>query len=284
MPLDAERSFELGISLNPSDFVQGGFFASEGPTRATITEARFMVFDYGGGGKKVPSLMLGLEDEDGGTHVENFSAGDLEKLVPSKDGKSLEPARGSKATTLNKNCKAALLLSSMTENGLPPEVLAGGDISALEGTEAVYVRIPAPKWNIKDDTGTGIGKAAGKEEKERTIVVVEKVVTGPWEDGGEAAGKAAAGTATATAKKTAKKKAEPAPADDAATVKEAEEFVRGVLADKGGSATKPELVTETVNWELENAKGVLKLVQDSEWLAGLDGITVDDDDTVSVEG
>ncbi len=161
-----KKDEERGASLKPSEFQEGGgLFQGE----ATWRNPRFEVFDYKGSGQSSPGLVVDLEPDEGDTLMQFWSAGNADDWTPSKDGKKLI-ATG-KATKLSKSSNFYILLNSLVEAKFPEDKMED-DVSIYEGMRCNMVRIPAPERK-------------GLQQKERkydpTILVVDSIITLPWE-------------------------------------------------------------------------------------------------------
>ena len=179
---------EKGASLRPHDFAEGGgLFQGE----ATWRNPRFEVFDYKGGSNSSPGFMVDMEPEEGDTIMQFWSAGNADDWTPSKNGKKLI-ATG-KATKLSKSSNFYILLNSLVEAKFPENKMED-DVSIYDGMKCNMVRVPAPERK-------------GLQQKERkydpTILVVDSIITFPWEaeekgKGGEKVGESNALTEKAT--------------------------------------------------------------------------------------
>lgn len=180
---------QRGASLNPKDFAVGGALPDG---EYTIAAAGAAIFNYGGNGPETPAIHITLADENGEAREQYYSAGKLETLTPSSDGKRLVHPSGGDAKISNSSNAAAFLLSLMNA-GFPPEKL-GDDISNITGTRVLIENKAQPKR---------AGLADQKEGK--TIPLVAKVLSLPGEAKGAAKGaaKAPATRTQATAASTA---------------------------------------------------------------------------------
>jgi len=233
-----------GVSLRPSDMVQGGLLDD---AVVEFTGCGFVMFDYQGKADPAPAFGTELVDIDGGDPTKQYwTVGKAKDWMPSDDGKTLV-AVGS-ATALNNNSNFALLMASIVNAGFPEDKI-GDDISVFNGMVAHVHRVAAPKRSGL--SGGSVGPDGQK--REQTVLVVDTIEKLPWE---RKKGKGAPKT-----KKKGKAKSK-APVDDAAV-----EFVMGVLADKGGEVAKkelPRLAITGLDADIRNA--VVKLVYDDGWL------------------
>ncbi len=161
-----KKDEERGASLKLGEFQEGGgLFQGE----ATWRNPRFEIFEYKGSGNSSPGFMVDLEPEEGDTIMQFWSVGNADDWTPSKDGKKII-ATG-KATKLSKSSNFYLLLNSLVEAKFPDDKM-GDDVSVYEGMKCNMVRIPAPERK-------------GLQQKEKkydpTILVVDSIITFPWE-------------------------------------------------------------------------------------------------------
>jgi hypothetical protein len=157
------------LNLAPETFVEGGLIDD---VNATITDAKFTMFDYNGKSDKgaSPALGLELELEDGVKHEQYYSAGDAKYWAPGADGKTLVPT-GDK-TALSKSCKLAVFLSALMNAGFPVDKLRGGDISCLTGLKAHFTR-------VADKERKGLVRDANAQAQ--STLVITKIIAMPGE-------------------------------------------------------------------------------------------------------
>jgi hypothetical protein len=159
-----------GVSLEADDAIDVGLFSS-GP--ATIKESIFAEFDYGGNAKPTPVWLVTYE-RDGETYEQPYSLGKGWKIA--EDGLSLIPKAGQ--TGLARSCNAMkYLVASLVAAGMPKGTLASGDPSVLDGLEVVVSRVAQEKRE-------GLDRRNDKPGKESTILVIEEIVSAPWDKGG----------------------------------------------------------------------------------------------------
>ena len=211
------------VSLKPSDQQQGGILDDMDVTFKSLS---FVEYDYNGTvDKPVLALLVVMTDQDGTDHDQYFSAGDLNRFQASENGKYAVAVAGAKGLSTSSN--AALLLKSIVDQGFPEDKLTH-TVEPFEGMEAHVVRVPQPKRS---------GLAQKEGERDRTVLVVSKIIRLPWEKTG--AGKArptstaAAGKATSTqpAKSTASN-------GDSDLAEEAQGLILQLLEAKGGEVKK----------------------------------------------
>lgn len=220
---------EQGVSFAPDAFLKGGGLIDD--VDATIETARFATYDYDG---KIQNPVLALHvilkvDGEEEAHDQWYSAGDLAHFVPSNDGCRVIPT-GSK-TGLSDGSNLFVFLTSLGNAGYDMNKLADGDISVLDGLRAHWVRIPQPKRSGLPSQAAG----PGGQQREKTILTVQKVL-------GEAKGKGKVAAGKTTAGKAAPAKA-PAPATNGDN--DLDETLQGlvmeIIAEAGGSIAKKDL-------------------------------------------
>lgn len=163
----------MGNSMfNPESFSIGGGLLDD--VVATVKEARIALFDYNGkAAVAVPAIKLTLAIE-GEEDVEQFwSVGKNTDWMPSEDGKKLVAI--GKATAIVQSSNGAIFLSSVVNAGFPADKITD-DITFLEGLQAHWARVPAPKREGLVKTPRADGK-----EFEATILTIDKIVAMPWE-------------------------------------------------------------------------------------------------------
>ncbi len=218
-----------GISLRPSSFAEGGGLIDD--VDVQITRARFVSYDYDGKADK-PALCLcvGMQDKDGGEHIQYYSAGDLAYFVPSEDPKNedlngITLAKVGDKDSINRNTNFALFMNSLVQAGFPEDKLDSGDVRVLEGLGVHVGRVPQPKRS-------GLPTRQGQDGQTRVpmLLIVTKINSMPGE-GKKATGNVASG---ATNQKTSAP-ASP-PSDDLKD--ELVGHLIGIFAEKGVSSLK----------------------------------------------
>lgn len=165
---ERESTKGKGVSLELEDAIEVGLFDA-GP--ATIKESIFADYDYGGNSKPVPVWLITFE-RDGEEYEQPYSLGKGWRVV--NNGKGLTSRVG--LTGLPKSCNAIkYLLTSLREAGMPKGTF-GGDPTILEGAEVVVDRVAQEKRK---------GLNSGKDDKERSILVITEIESAPWEKGGK---------------------------------------------------------------------------------------------------
>lgn len=199
---------QAGASLNPEDFSEGGGLLDN--VDVTWEKCRFMMWDYQGKIQTpVPALCIKMTLEDGDEAEQYWSAGNPKDWAPSQDGTILLP-QGT-AESINMTSNLGILISSIVNAGFPIEKLED-KISIFDGMRAHMVRQAAPKRS-----GLATAPRADGRSFDPTILVVDKILSFPWEKG---AAKGAGGA----------KAAAPA-ADDSAAADLAVETIMGILAE-----------------------------------------------------
>ena len=185
----------MGVSLKTQDQSAGGLLDDR---NVEFKDAKFVLWDYeGASSREVPALMVTLQpynddwsDEDGDPVIQYWSAGDPDKLKPSKDGLSLESARKGEEPKISRSSNFGLLMKSIVDAGFDEEKI-GDTIDVINGMKAHVARRPQPKRaglkNAKEDANflavstihefpydekPAKGKAAGKgkgKAKDTTI-------------------------------------------------------------------------------------------------------------------
>ena len=181
----ADTKKPMGVSIDPDDAVTGGgLFASE-PTTVVFSGVETCMFDYQGKAKAAPALKIEMSvDGDSETYPHYLSAGSADDFAPSKDGTRLEALKDGVA--LRKSCNLVTFMASLKEAGFPfkdkdhiPED-ERDNFKILEGLECVVVRKEAPKR-------AGLSRSPKKNQDGKeyvdTILVVDKIVSLPWEGG-----------------------------------------------------------------------------------------------------
>lgn len=157
------------ISFKPSLFAHGGGLLDD--VDVTIKDVKFVEWDYNG---SIPEAVLAFGvtyvDDEGAETDQYYSAGNLKDFAPSKDGKTVVPT-GTK-TALNDGSNFFSFIKSLVENGFPEDKL-DDDMSVITGTYCHVKRAAQQKR-------TGIA-ATNKSGREATVLLVEKVLSLPWE-------------------------------------------------------------------------------------------------------
>ncbi len=163
---------ETGIGLGPSGFVEGAGLLDNVDVK--FKKVRFEMFDYGGKSiSAVPALKIEMEQEDGSSAEQYFSAGSAADWSPSKDGTKLVSVGNARG--INKGCNMAILINSIIEAGFPEDKITD-DCTVFEGMEVHVIRVKAPerKGIVKQPRADG-------KEYEQTNLVVDAIHKLPWE-------------------------------------------------------------------------------------------------------
>jgi hypothetical protein len=228
------------VSFNPDDFTAGGLL-DDITVKLNHT---FVLYDFEGkstSGEAEPCLKIELTDIDTGEDYQPqyLGAGKASAWLPSEDGKSLVPV-GDKAA-LVKSSNLAIYFTEMINAGFPKNKLTTS-ISCLDGIVAHMVRKELPARSGVKSTKTG---KDGKEYA-KTILVPDRIVSLPGEKGA-AKGKTAAKTTTAAA-------------TNVDVTEAANQFVIGLLAEKGGKFQKKDIPQAIMKVDKEIRPELLKLV------------------------
>lgn len=197
-------------SLLPDDFAEGGGVPWN--RNQTVIKARTLVFNYKSQGgvpwdteadksdPSAPGLELTFRDDEGTEYNPQFySAGDLKKLVPSKDGKT--PADVGEFLIKNPNFEGtgqittgtnlAKLITAAIDAGMPKTALKSGNIAeAFQGTHGYWEgRSVEPVSGGKPKTTAFPGggefampgdkkgkKAADEDDEEDTAAAIKKAI------------------------------------------------------------------------------------------------------------
>lgn len=153
-------------SIRPSDFSEGGGAPIQ--MNLLVLESRLVQWDYEG---KSPTptlaLRLSLKNDEGETYSQYYSAGDLQRFVPSEDGKRAKKV--GTAEKISKSTNMFVFFQAVVNAGFPENKLEG-DVSVIEGLYAY--------WDAKT-----IAKRGGLEGSKETIITVPtKMHKLPWEE------------------------------------------------------------------------------------------------------
>lgn len=225
-----------GVSLKPSDATQGGAIIESGDV--TIESVRTALWDYQG---KIPvpqpALAVTIDAGEQGKFTQMYSAGKAEQFVPSDDMRRFIPVGG--APGINQNTNAMMFLVSLVNAGFPEDKI-GDDVAVFDGTRCHMHTVPQPKR-------PGLTNAEGK-----TVLVVDKIHSLPWEAAAPTAPKAKAAAPKAAAKpaavaapvqQQAAAASVSAPAADPTSPlwAQATEGVLSLVTSKGGSLLKKDI-------------------------------------------
>lgn len=258
------------VSILPSDMVSGGLISD---LDVTFESALFTIFDYQGKADPRVCLKIDMKDDEDNLHEQYFSAADPKHFAPSEDGQGIVAVSDKGALVKGSNYDG--FMTSLINAGFPASKLRDG-VSGIVGTKVHVVRKAAPKR-------AGIINQPGGENREQTVLLVDKIISLP----GEGAKKAGPKAVTSPAKGAVATKTAPAVAaatgggdEDVLT-----ELVRTKLSEAGDD---PVTTKELVAYVFKNAKGNKKVmtqrVASAEFLeAGMEaGSWLYDADTNSV--
>lgn len=243
MATKESKSANVGVSLDPTTMYEGGGLVDD--LDATIEEAAFVMFDYGGKAPiPVPAAHFKLVGEDGEARDQYWSIG--KDFAPSSDGGTLV-ATGT-STSLNKGSNFGILMASIVESGFPSNRLTDS-IKVLEGMKCHFSRVAAPK------RGTVKAPRADGKVYDDTILVISKIHQLPWE--------AKPGKKGATGATKGK-----AGGGDASMDEELMEVVQTILLEKGGEITRQQLAAAAFASlkENPNRNAMVKRVYEDEFL------------------
>ena len=247
------------ISIKPSDQQHGGILDD---ADVLIKSMLFTTFDYNGQTEPGLSLEVVFQQENGEETTQNYSAGKLERMVPSADGRYTEQAVGANATGLNDNCNAGMFMRSLVEQGFPEDKIdeAQGSTEVFEGT-VVHVNQQAQKKRA------GL---ANQDDRQRTILLVTRILQLPWEAEGAAKPAAKAPAQVKGGKVSLVKPngaAATSPADDLND--EAGAAILQVLEKNNGTVAKKVLGMQVfrVLGQSPNRSAILNLVASDDFLA-----------------
>jgi hypothetical protein len=181
-----------GVSIRPSDFVEGGLKTVDHDL--TWKNPHFALFDYTNKegvkvGETTVAMLVTYITEDGSEQEQAYSAGDPARFQPSKDGKRLEPVV--EGTNLSKSSNYFILMSALINAGFPENKLSD-DVSILDGLVAHHIGLP-----VKERAGLN-QPAADPNKRPKVLSVPSAIIKLPWEKkAGKGAGKASGTDATA---------------------------------------------------------------------------------------
>lgn len=158
---------QRSVSLKPSDHSEGGGVPQG---NLLITKSKAAMFDYGGRGPTITSMLWNLLNDEGEEFAQYYSIGDPSKWAVSPDGKILVPLTDSDKLPGGSN--ASLVLKELVNAGFPENKVTD-DFSVFEKLYAFFEPIPQPKRQ-------GL---QGQQEggRERMITVPKKIHNLPWD-------------------------------------------------------------------------------------------------------
>ena len=271
----------VGIFIDHSEFVEGGLLNN---VDVEVVESRFDTYDYGKGEAHNRTVlrwgMRKLDDTDGTLHQQYFSVGGEGNFAPSEDGTKLLSLGG--RTNINVNSNFAMLMASCEKAGVQKKHYAA-DISSFEGMQCHVSRIPDARniprgdMDVEDD---------GKPDRPKEVLVITNIIKAPWDNKGGK--KAVTKTKTKAKAKAAPEEEEEEEVDDALDALLATLIIKHVAKAKSGSIDGEGLSVQVYQdpkvRTLDKAvrMEVMGRCQDLEYLAKVEGITVDEDGIVSI--
>lgn len=244
------------MSLRPSDQVSEGLIDDMDVTFETLEFTLEAPPNYSSGDSVPLFVKAHLVPVEGEPLDQWWSAGDSSKFQPSDDGKSAVRVKGSGG--IGSGTNVAALFRSIVDAGFPEDRITG-DLSCFEGMVAHVRQVAQPKRK-------GLPRQE-ENQRERTILCVEKIVKLPWETG-KGAGRAGAGT-SASASASASSKSNGESSDEELAL----EVVAAILEKAGGPVdakklpAKAFLVLSQPKFK-QHKSGILKLLGDAEFVSG----------------
>lgn len=226
---------ETYASLLPADADVSGFLDG---VEATITMSRTALFDYNGQVQPAVPAIAVQYHVDGAAKQgtpQHYTAGKPDHRVPSEDGTRFKTFGAKKG--LPKDSNALKFVLSILNAGFPADKMSD-DVSIFEGMK-VLLRSEAQE------------KREGGDGKDRTIILVDKILSLPWENKAtgakgvapKAAAKSTAAKPAAAVKPTAAAKpaavATVSPMEDDDAKQAAIGAVQELLADAKNGGTIP---------------------------------------------
>lgn len=257
--------------IKGQEFVQGGLIND---VDVTVKEARYVMYDYEGKSAfgEACCCKFVLVDGDGNEHSNYWSVGGSKEgdFVPSKNGKYLESLNG--RTSLAKGSNYQIMVSSLEDNCKMPEGFLNDDLSVIEGAKLHCIRQAAPKRQIA-------GSKEPKEgEREKDILIFSTAIKAPWGKGGSK-------TSTSSSSKASSSNDgdDDNESDVETTVKK---LVLTALAENDGTMVLSDLGIHVYReatasgMAASDRKKVMPLLTDEDWVAGINGVTIDGDNAV----
>jgi len=233
-----------GASLKPSDAASGIMLDDVDATLETLRFTDEPPTGYQAGSLFLVVSFSGKDIEDASQH---YSAGSLDRFVPSGDGLRAVPADeddydedGDPTISLVKSTNAILFLKSIVDNGFKEDDI-GDEVDVFEGLDVHLRQVPQPKRSGLDQD----------DDKPRTILLVTKI-------------NATAGERKAKGKGKSKKAA---PASEGVTVKATELVIAAVASSENGIAKKDVLIEAfKALAKDDDRKEVIDLIKTDEFL------------------
>lgn len=230
-------------------------------------------------GVPVTSITCVPVEGDGTPFNIHLSAGKANRLQPTADGSSFEPAEGSKARGLSKSSNTYYFFKALEDAGFPKDRIRAKGLRAINGTEVELLRVPQPERR-------GLAAVEPGERLTRTMPSVSEIYSLPWESKGAKARAKAEAALTKKGGKSAKggrpkaaeveeEEEEPAPVKAKANGKEvleaAEKAIVKTLAqsphrDKGISSDDLYPLAFQLVKAHPQRKHIMALVEDEKWV------------------
>lgn len=154
-----------GASLDPHTHLKGGAVPDGDYVIKSVT---CELFDYGGSGPEGPALCFVFADPaDAATTFEQYySAGKIDRLIPSDDKKRMVHPKG-EAAAYAQGSNASLMLSSLLKAGFPTERMVGDDVTVFAGAKVTITSVAQQKRGLAN------------EKEGKTIPLCTKVLSLP---------------------------------------------------------------------------------------------------------
>lgn len=150
-----------GASLDPNTHTKGGA-VPDGDY--LIKQVSCVLWDYNGQGPQGPAIavLYGDPKDAAVEYTQYYSAGKIEFLIPSDDGKRMVHPRGEEAKYAG-GSNASVWLSSVMKAGFPAERMAGDDVTVFAGTGVRVESVAQQKRGLAN------------EKEGKTIPLVTKI-------------------------------------------------------------------------------------------------------------
>ncbi len=294
------------VSTAVKDQVEAGLIASDGPTRALVTAARYVIDSKYNKNNREDATTLCVTYVEKSRRKEkgykgdavHTSCGPVSRLVPCEEdgGKSVEPAEGSKATGFGSSSNIAIFFKHLEEclKDVPDGIDADDfdttdDVSCLEQCEVTIDAVPQPERK-----GLRINKPGGSDSARVGRVVIWKEIHGVVEDASEWRGGAGRGDEDEKPRSSRRRKKPDNDNEDPQEEKSSEGKKGGKIGpivEKVLEKLLPELddaidlealakkcfpiIKKDTTWNKQRSAILAKLGED-DYLEGLDGFVVDD--------
>lgn len=230
-----------GASFNTKDFAAGGLLDD---VDVLWENVQCEMYDYGGKSDAAPCVGADLIAEDADPVRQYWSVGSADNWEPSEGGSYMVPV--GKDSAFRKGSNIFLMLKSLEEAGFPMERLNDGDITILNGLRAHMVRKPAPK---REGFGQSMRRGEDGKEREAKVLLVERIISLPWDEEAPAETKKPKGKAAPKASGKAAPKASTKPDTDSTTSddaggsveQEAKDLLTQLVIDGGGNVAKKDI-------------------------------------------